>query len=123
MGVFKNDRFKYTLKQNTMAWIMRAAILVYVFSSYYQRSIAHHYDSEYFWLGAFYIISSVFIFTGGFVKSDLFTRIPSYLFAIVLFGFLIAYIVRFHHIDGWWAGHLLLMVLVVVIANTGQDKL
>lgn len=119
----RNEKYKFPIRQNVMVWILRIAIACFVFISYYRKSIALHLQAEYFWLGAFYIIASVFILTGGFIKSDLYTRIPAYMFAAVLIVFLVIYIIRFHKVDSWWASHVILLAAVISVSNFEQDKL
>ena len=117
MNMNKNDTNSSQSIYNFAVWFLRVAIFVYILSNYYGRVLHFKLHGEYSWLALIYILSTLLLVIGDFIKNPYFTTIPAFVFFIACLTHLIAYIIKAQTFNGSSSVLLVLMAVALLFAS------
>lgn len=123
MGIFSALRrdLKGLAKYYGLAqWLLRIALLVYVYVNYGKRLMYFDFSSEYFLLSVVYFLGAIFIFLGGFSKTSEITRTFAVITAIVLTAHLAASFILYKSIDSEFSDKLLFLGVLFYFATLSK---
>lgn len=103
-------------------WLLRIALLVYVYVNYGHRLLYFDFTSEYFLLSIIYFSGAIFIFLGGFAHTSEMTRLFAVITSIALIAHLGASFFIYKSIDSEFSEKLLFLGVLLYFATLSKKN-